>query len=78
MTAYPVPIGKITFNPQTQYYGFAFHFEGHRVHHSIDTFRTPEDAMRWADPWNERVWEEPSDADESALLISRSKKPGAL
>jgi hypothetical protein len=35
-------------------------------------------AMRWADPWNERIWEEPSDTDETAMLISTRKKPGAL
>jgi len=26
---------------------------------------------RAADPHNERIWEEPSDADESRLLVSR-------
>jgi hypothetical protein len=48
------------------------------VHHEIDTFRTLEHAMRWADPWGERIWEEPSDADESAVLVSRCKKLGEM
>ena len=39
---------------------------------------TLEWAKRWADPWDERIWEEPSDADETAVLISTRKKPGAL
>jgi hypothetical protein len=69
-----VPIGRITFDPQTRYYGFSFHFEGLRVHHKIDTFETLEHAMRWADPWGERIWEEPSNADEIAVLVSRRKK----
>lgn len=64
--------------PAERYYGFTFNFEGLRVHHKIDTFETLEHAMRWADPWNERVWEETSDADESTLLISRRKRAGAL
>ena len=73
-----VPIGKITFNPETGYYGFTFHFEGQRVHHQIDTFDSKESAKRWADPWDERIWEEPSDADETAVLISTRKTLGAL
>jgi hypothetical protein len=46
--------------------------------HRIDTFDTLEWAKRWADPWDERIWEGPSDADETAVLISTRKKPGAL
>jgi hypothetical protein len=34
--------------------------------------------MRWVDPWRERVWEDPGEADESRILVSRSEKPGAL
>ena len=30
------------------------------------------------DPWRERTWEEPSEGDDSRLLISWSKKQGAL
>ena len=74
----PVPLGKLNFNQQTGCYGFTFQFPGRPIHHAIDTFRTVEDAKCWADPWNERIWEEPSDADESALLVSRIKKPGAI
>jgi hypothetical protein len=74
----PVPISRITFNPQTRCYGCAFNFEGRPVHHQIDTFEPLEWAKRWADPWQERVWEEASDADDSAVLISTRKKPGAL
>jgi hypothetical protein len=74
----PVPTGRITFDPQTRYYGFSFHFEGHLVHHRIDTFETLEHALRWADPLSERIWEEAGDADESAVLVSRRKKAGAL
>ena len=73
-----VPIGKIVFNPETGYYGFTVHFEGQRVHHQIDTFHPIESAKRWADPWDKRIWEEPSDDDETSPLISTRKKPGEL
>jgi len=49
-----------------------------RVHHAIETMESVEDAMRWADPWGERIWEEASDADESAVLVSTRKRAGAL
>jgi hypothetical protein len=31
-----------------------------------------------ADPHNERIWEEPSDADESTLLVSREYVDGSV
>jgi len=34
--------------------------------------------MRWADPWQERVWVEPGDADESSVLVSRAERLWAL
>jgi len=40
----------------------------------IDTFASFEDVMRWVDPWTERIWEEPWEADDSRILVSRSKK----
>lgn len=78
MLSLPVPIARITFNPDTRCYGFAFNFEGRPAHHRIDTFDTLEWALRWADPWQERIWEEASDADESAVLVSIWKKLGAV
>ena len=47
--------------------GFAFHVVW-------DTCKTYEDALAACDPHRERVWEETSDADESALLVSRDYK----
>jgi len=72
------PIARITFNPETSCYGFAINFPGHPIHHRIDTFESVEQALRWVDPWQERVWEEASDADESSVLISWEKKAGAF
>jgi hypothetical protein len=57
-------------------YGFSTRLPGVRPHWMIDTFTSLEDVMRWVDPWRGRVWEEPSDADESRILVSRSEKPG--
>jgi hypothetical protein len=74
----PVPEISITFDPAARCYGFSVRLPGMRPHPAIDTFESLEDVMRWADPWRERVWEEPSEADETRILVSRSKKPGAL
>ena len=49
-----------------------------RPHWMIDTFASLEDVMRWVDPWRDRVWEEPGEADESRILVSTQKKPDAL
>jgi hypothetical protein len=38
----PRPICKITFNPDTSYYGLIFHYDGQGAHHAIDTSKTPE------------------------------------
>jgi hypothetical protein len=70
----PVPIARITFNQQTRCYGFAFNFAGLWVHHAIETMESFESALRWADPWNGRIWEEPSAANESAVLVSTRRQ----
>src|ERR1700674_646275 len=72
----PVPEISITFDPATRCYGFSTRLPGMRPHWMIDTFTSLEDVMRWVDPWRERVWEEPGEADESRILVSRSEKPG--
>ena len=59
-------------------YGFSTRLPGRRPYWVIDTFASLEDVMRWVDPWRERVWEEPGEADESRILISTRTKPGAL
>lgn len=74
----PVPEISITFDPTTQCYGFSTRLPGMRPHWIIDTFTSLDDVMRWVDPWKERIWEEPSDANEDALLVSRGKRAGAL
>src|SRR5258707_10304743 len=74
----PVPEISITFDPATRCYGFSTRLPGMHPHWEIDTFASLEDVMRWADPWRERGWEEPSDADESRILFSRQTIPGAL
>lgn len=50
---YPVPLARLTFDPQTGCYGFDFRFEGRRVHESMSSFPSLEWEKRWADPWNE-------------------------
>jgi hypothetical protein len=74
----PVPEISITFDPATRCYGFSTRLPGMRPHWTIDTFASLEDVMRWVDPWRERVWEEPGEADDSRILVSRSEKPGVF
>jgi hypothetical protein len=69
----PVPEISVTFDPAMRCYGFSTRLPGMRPHWMIDTFTSLEDVMRGVDPWRERVWEEPGDADESRILVSRLK-----
>ena len=74
----PVPEISITFDPETRCYGFSTRLPGMRPHWTIDPFESLGAVMRWADPWRERVWEEPGEADESQILVSTRKKPAAV
>jgi hypothetical protein len=74
----PVPECTLFYDAATGMYGFSFRFAGGKPHFVMGTFRTLEDAKTSADPHSEMVWEEPSDADESKLLVSRTLKPGAV
>jgi hypothetical protein len=79
--AYPVPDCTLFYDAATGMYAFSFRFACRKPHYVMDTFRTLEDAKLCADPHGERVWEEPSDADETKLLVSRTLKtrcPAAL
>ena len=73
-----IPEITIFYNPETGYYGFSTRFPGRRVHHTIDTFNSVDDALDWCDPFREGIWEEASDADETKLLISRDYKEGTV
>jgi len=75
---YPVPECRVSFNPATGCYGFAFQFAGKPPHHRMDVFKSIGDLLAWVDSHKEMVWEEPSDADESCLMISRRYKPGSM
>ena len=77
-SVYPVPIATIFQNPATGSFGVSFHLEGRQSHYVLDTHLTLDDALRAADPHNERIWEEPSDADESRLLVSREYVDGSV
>jgi hypothetical protein len=55
----------------TRCYGFSIRLPGMRPHWMIDTFTSLEDVLRWVDPWRERAWEEPGEADESRTLVSK-------
>jgi len=73
-----IPETTIFYEPATGWYGFSTRFPGQRPHHSIVTFNSVEDVLRWCDPHLERIWEEASDADEAKLLISCDFKEGTV
>jgi hypothetical protein len=77
-TPSPIPECRILFHAETGAYGFECSFPGKRPHYVMDTFISVKNALAWIDSHRERVWEEPSDADETCLLISRSYKPGSV
>jgi len=70
------PETTIFYDPATGYYGFSTRLPGRHLHHSIATFGSVEDTLRWCDPHRERIWEEAS--DETKLLISRDYKEGTV
>jgi hypothetical protein len=75
MKTFPVPPCTITFNPATGFYGFATRFDGRLPHDQMAAFTSVENVLAWVDPQNERVWDAASDADESAIMLSRAYKP---
>jgi hypothetical protein len=72
----PVPEISITFDPAIRCYGFYTRLPGMRPHWVIDSFRSMEEVMLWVDPWRERVWEEPSDADEDRATVVAGEEVG--
>ena len=73
-----IPETTIFYEPATGCYGFSTRFPAQPPHHTIDTFNSVEDVLRWCDPHRERIWEEASDADETKILISRDYKEGTV
>ena len=64
--------------PATSCYGYAHHFLGHRPHCTLATCATLQDALDSCDPHREFISEDASDADESALLVSRGFKENSV
>lgn len=69
-----IPETVIFYDSAAGHYGFSTRFPGQPPHHSINTFDSIEDVLRWCDPHREHIWEEASDADETKLLVSRDFK----
>jgi hypothetical protein len=64
--------------PATGYYGHSHRFPGCHPHYTLATCLTLQDALDSCDPHREHVWEDASDADENALLVSRGFKEGSV
>jgi hypothetical protein len=78
MKTFPIPICTISFNPETGCFAYAARFEGKNPHFYMDTFHTLDAALFWADPHQERVSEDTSDADEQKIMVSRANRPGTV
>lgn len=65
-------------DPTARLYGFEVRFAGQAPHYHMQVFQSLERALAWIDARKERVWEEPSDADDSCILISRRYVPGSV
>jgi hypothetical protein len=76
--AQQIPIAEIFYNPVTRYFGYRFHFEGRPPHFTLEAFPTLQDALTSCDPHNEHVWEDADDANERAIMVSGSYKPGSV
>jgi hypothetical protein len=78
-SVYPVPIATIFQNPMTGWFGVSYHFEGRQPHYALDTHFALDDALRAADPHNERIWEEEpsvSMAVRKRSILARRMGPG--
>lgn len=71
-------IATIFFVPETGQYGFRYQFAGRKPHYQIDTIPTLQRALDHCDAHREHVWEDASDADENAIMVSRSYKPDSV
>jgi len=78
VSARGIPEATIFHDPASGFYGYRVRFPGRKVHYSLDTCLTYQDALMSCDPHRERVWEESSDADETALLVSRDYREGTV
>jgi len=67
VSARGIPEATIFHDPASRFYG-----------DRVDTRLTYQDALMSCDPQRERVWEESSDADETALLVSRDYREGTV
>jgi hypothetical protein len=72
------PITTVFHDSATGYYGYMVRFDGSKPHYTLATCLTLQDALDSCDPHREHIWEEASDADEGALLVSRAFKGGSV
>ena len=72
------PIATIFYVPETGYYGFRYQFAGRKPHYTIDTCPTLQHALDHCDAHREHLWEDASDANEDAIMVSRGYKEGTV
>lgn len=72
------PHAAITFHPESNTYGFRVYWPGQRPHYQMDTFASPEAALQWLDPQNEREWECPDPPEPGIVMLSTAYRPGSV
>jgi len=78
MPKYSIPVTVVWFNAATSRYGFSVSFAGRPPHYTMDVFDSLKNLMAWLNPHGEILFAEPSDADESKLLVSVGYRPGSV
>jgi len=63
---------------ETRFFGFRYRFPDRKSHYELATFDTIQQVLAHCDAHHEHVWEDASDADENAILVSRDYKPGTV
>ena len=59
-------------------YSYPHHFPGHRPHCILAACATLQERLDSCEPRREFVWEEASDVDENAMLVSRGFKENSV
>jgi hypothetical protein len=68
----------ITFDPETECYGFRVWMLGKRPHyHMLNVFATKKDTLGWIDPQREREREE-ADGSDGTVAMSPGYKAGSV
>jgi hypothetical protein len=67
------PHCRVSFDPKRQKWGYATNYPGAPIHNQAWVWDTSADAMRAADPHDERIWQESAEG-----FVSDGYRPGTV